>query len=168
MINVFVGSKNQAVRLVKRHNATHWISLLDLGDRQFLPPGMNDVNRLWLNFEDVLKPTDYGAPTKDHVQKILDFTKDITDGVVVVNCFAGVSRSTAAALAILHQHHRCIDTSISKLLEVRPQACPNPIISKYADDILGCNGQLFEASETVAKKKILPLLTSAWPGMLSH
>lgn len=158
MFKVFVGSKNQAARLVKRHNATHWISLLDRGDRQFFPPGMNDVNRLWLNFEDVLKPTDYGAPTRDHVQTILDFTKDLTDGVVVVNCFAGVSRSTAAALAILFQHHRCVDTAVAELLGVRPYACPNPVISKYADDILGCNGRLFDAAENMSKSRILTIL----------
>ena len=158
MFRVFVGSKNQAVRLVKQHNATHWISLLDLGDRQFFPPGMNDVNRLWLNFEDVLRSTDRGAPTRDHVQKILDFTKDLADGVVVVNCFAGVSRSTAAALAILFQHHRCVETAVAELLDVRPNACPNPVISKHADDILGCNGRLFDAAEHMAKTRILDIL----------
>lgn len=158
MFNVFVGSKNQAVRLVKRHNATHWVSLLDLGDRQFLPPGVNNVRRLWLNFDDALKPTDHGAPTLDHVQRILDFTKDLADGVVVVNCFAGVSRSTAAALAILYQHHRCVDTAVANLLDVRPQACPNPVISKYADDILGCNGRLFDAADHMAKTRILNIL----------
>lgn len=155
MFTVFVGSKNQAAKLVKKHNATHWVSLLDLGDRQFLPPNLNSVKKLWLNFEDVLKDTDQGAPTKDHVQCILDFTKNVDHGVIVVNCFAGVSRSTAAALAILFQHHKCIDTSVQKLLDVRPQACPNPLISKYADDILGCGGRLFEASETIAKEKLL-------------
>jgi len=157
MITVFVGSKNQAVGLVKNHNATHWISLLDPGDRQFVPSDsrFDSVNRLFMNFEDVTRDTDFGAPTRDHVQRILDFTKNVNDGVIVVNCFAGVSRSTAAAFAILFQHYRCIDTSIQMLLSVRPYACPNPLISKYADDILGCNGRLFDAAEKIEKERLL-------------
>jgi len=157
MFTVFVESKNRAVSLVKRRNATHWISLLDPGDRQFVPSDsrFDLVNRLFMNFEDVNRDTDSGAPTRDHVQRILDFTKNVNDGVIVVNCFAGVSRSTAAAFAILFQHHRCIETSVEMLLDVRPQACPNPLISKFADDILGCNGRLFEAAETIAKERLL-------------
>ena len=91
MFTVFVESKNRATSLVKRHNATHWISLLDPGDRQFVPSDsrFDLVNRLFMNFEDVNRDTDSGAPTRDHVQRILDFTKNVNDGVIVVNCFAG-------------------------------------------------------------------------------
>lgn len=158
MITVLVGSKNQAPRLVKQHNATHWISLLDRGDRQFLPPNFDHVNRLWLNCEDVLKPTDWGAPTKEQVQSILDWTENLTDATIVVNCFAGISRSTATALAILTQHHKCVNKASELLLEVRPFSCPNPVISQFADEILNLNGTLFNASESIAKKRIISIL----------
>ena len=160
MFTVLVGSKNQAAGLVKAHLATHWISLLDRGDRQFYISGQfANCQRLFLNCDDVLKPDIYGAPTREQVQQILDFTKNITQGTVVVNCFAGISRSTASALAILAQHHNCIDTAVKDLLAVRPQACPNPVISQYADEILEFNGKLFEASETIAKSRLLKYWT---------
>jgi predicted protein tyrosine phosphatase len=160
MLHVFVGSKNQALSLVERHQATHWISLLDHGDRQFLPTCdlYKNINKLFLNCEDVLKPDVYGAVTKEQVHTILNFTKDITSGVVVVNCFAGVSRSTAAALAILTQHHKSVDAACKMLLDVRPNACPNPVISKYADELLGMNGELFEASEKIAKSRLFSFI----------
>lgn len=154
MLHVFVASKNQAVDLVKKHNATHWISILDLGDRQFIPPIKHHCNILHLNFEDALVETQHGAPTIDHVKIILDFTKDLHDGTIVVNCFAGVSRSAAAALAILVQYHKNIEKSVNLLLDVRPHAIPNPVISQYADQLLGYNGKLLEASEKIATARL--------------
>jgi predicted protein tyrosine phosphatase len=61
---------------------------------------------------------------------------------------------------LLVQHHGIdkIDECIELLLSVRPHACPNPIIVKFADEQLGCNGELFEKSEAVANAKILKFL----------
>ena len=48
-----------------------------------------------------------------------------------------------------------IDGSVEALLNVRPEACPNPVISMHADELLGLDGRLFEASEMVANKHML-------------
>lgn len=158
-MQVFVGSKNQAHDLVKRHDASHLVSILDPGDRLFLTPRLREIQRLHQFFEDVLDEQALNAPTRQHVQELLDWGSQLPqDAVVVVHCFAGISRSTAAALALLVQHHGDVEVAAEKLLEVRPVACPNPIISKFADEILGMNGNLFARSEEIANSKILKIL----------
>ena len=69
------------------------------------------------------------------------------------------SRSSAAALALIVQYHGVdkIDEGIQLLLEVRPFACPNPLITLFADEQLGCNGELHEKAEKVANAKIIAL-----------
>jgi len=158
-MQVFVGSKNQAHDLVKRHDAGHLVSILDPGDRLFLTPRLHQINRLHQFFEDVLDEEVLNAPTREHVQELLDWGAQLpSDAVVVVHCFAGISRSTAAALALLVQHSGDVESSVRQLLEVRPQACPNPVISKFADELLGMKGALFARSEEVANSKILKIL----------
>ena len=158
MFQVFVGSKSQARNLVRTHNATHWISLLDHDDTHPQMDRQDHVSRLLLNCDDQLKATDPHAPTRNQVQQILDFTRNLTDATIVVNCFAGVARSTATALAILVQHHGSIDHAINLLRADRPQAMPNPVISKFADDILGLNGKLFAAAEKMAQTRVLQII----------
>jgi predicted protein tyrosine phosphatase len=165
-MQVHVCAKSQVHRTIKRHNATHLVSILDPGEHLFITERINSIPRIHLYFEDVLVETTEGYgnyPKKEHIQRVLDFTKDLLDdSIVVVHCFAGVSRSTAAALAILTQHHLnqgfggegSIKMAVRQLLEVRPQARPNTLIAKYSDDILGLNGMLFEASEKIRGKLI--------------
>ena len=133
------------------------LSLLDPGKRPFLHPKTDRNNWLLLHFEDNLIESETNSPTVEHVKKILEWGKSLPeDAVVLVHCEAGVSRSTAAALAILVQYYGNdkIEECIKLLLDVRPIACPNPLITKWADEQLGCNGELHEAAEKVANSKL--------------
>ena len=164
MLRVFVTDKSQACDLVRLHGATHWISLLDHDDKHPSMPG--HVKRLLLNCNDQMQATDLHAPTHAQVQQILDFTRNLTDAIIVVNCFAGISRSTATALAILVQHHGSIDRAIDILRADRPQAMPNPVISRFADDIMGLDGKLFAAADKMAKTRTLDIINGDddfWP-----
>jgi predicted protein tyrosine phosphatase len=158
MIQVLVGSKSQAHNLLLWHDATHWISLVDHNDTHPQMPGLDHLPRLLLNCDDQMDATDPHAPTRDQVQQILDFTRDLSDATIVVNCFAGISRSTAAALAVLVQHHGSVHLAIDLLRSIRPMAMPNPVICQFADDILGLNGSLFAASEKMAKTRVLDII----------
>ena len=128
--------------------------------RPFLRPEFDPANWLWLKFEDVISEEELYAPNKLHVAIILEWGLKLpADAVVVVHCEAGVSRSTAAVLALLvQQTPNDIDGCIAKLLEIRPQSCPNPLVTRYADELLECGGKLHEAAEEVAKKKLFKFL----------
>lgn len=147
--------------MTSRIGATHVLSLLDPGKRPFLHPNMDRKNWRLFHFEDNLEEHELNSPTKEHVRQILDWAKTIPlDATVLIHCEAGVSRSTAAALSILVQHHGLdkLEECAQMLLDVRPQACPNPLITKWADDILGCGGKLHAVGERIANAKILTFL----------
>lgn len=152
MFTVKVSDAANVLNDLKTHNSTHWISLRDVGDSQMLPTKW--IPQLHFNCEDIMDKTGWGAPTREQVKAALAFTEGLTDARVMVNCFAGVSRSTAIALAILFQHHRCIETAVELLVTDRVQAAPNPVITEHADQLLGCNGRLFQAGEDIAINRI--------------
>ena len=143
--------------------ATHVISLLVNEEKNLvkLPPGFFPANHLFLDMDDVIEPTADLAPRRQQIERMLAWVKNIpSESKLLVHCHAGVSRSTAAALAIKVQEMGVdrIDDAISWLLSIRPQACPNPVIMQYADDILGANGELFTKSEEFANAKLIKLM----------
>lgn len=143
-------------------NATHVLSLLRGRERNDLkmPRAFNKDNWLFLEMDDVIHETAEFAPTREQVAQILDWGRNLPqDAKVVVHCWAGVSRSTAAALALKVQELGVdrIDEAVKWLVDMRPIACPNPVITQFADELLNANGKLHEAAEEVANSKLLKL-----------
>ncbi|WP_341703330.1 protein-tyrosine-phosphatase [Ferrovibrio sp.] len=67
-------------------------------------------------------------------------------GHLLVHCFAGVSRSTAAAVSLMAQRNPGREADIfAALAEIRPRAWPNTVMIGHADRLLGCGGALVEA-----------------------
>lgn len=164
-MKVFVCSRTAVSRVTKRVGATHVLSLMDPGKRPFLHPKTPTSNWLLLHCEDQIEATAPHSPTRDQVQRLLDWAQQLPrDSVVLCHCEAGISRSTAAALAILVQHHGAdkIQECVNMLLDVRPEACPNPIITQLADDILGCGGELHASAEQVANARLLKNFGRGW------
>ena len=115
---------------------------------------------IFLDMDDVISETADAAPQKEQVVQLLDWVNKLpTDAHLVIHCYAGVSRSTAAALAVKVQELGVdrLKDAIDWLLENRPIACPNPVITKFADDLLGAKGELHAAAEEVANNKLLSL-----------
>jgi predicted protein tyrosine phosphatase len=84
-------------------------------------------------------------PSADHAHAILDFGREIPmGGRILCHCWAGVSRSTAAAylLACLHLP---VDEAMELIMELRPGAMPNRLIVRFADKILGFEGRMLAA-----------------------
>ena len=64
---------------------------------------------------------------------------------VVFRCQAGVSRSTAFAVAALVKSGRSPEDAAARLLAVRPEAHPNEAICRFADAAWGMNGEIIRA-----------------------
>ena len=65
---------------------------------------------------------------------------------LLVHCYAGVSRSTAAAVALMSQRNPGREADIfAALADIRPQAWPNTVLVAHADRLLGRRGALVEA-----------------------
>jgi predicted protein tyrosine phosphatase len=95
------------------------------------------------------------APVEDDLRRILNFAADLQpEASVLIHCWAGISRSTAVAFAILCQSTgpgREIDC-IECLLAIRPQAFPNALIVELADRILERKGAMRQACEKLMSR----------------
>ena len=81
---------------------------------------------------------------------IIDFARNWErDGHILVHCYHGVSRSTAAAFIIMCILQPEIPESelAQRLREAAPHADPCPLIIAYADDMLGRDGRMQDAIE---------------------
>lgn len=153
----FVCSRSKVSKKTSQLKASHILSLCDPGKRPWLHPNTSLANCKLLVFEDETDPNYDRSPKKEHVEDILNWGKNLPDdAVVLVHCEAGISRSTAAALALLVQYHgkenisKCVDL----LIAVRPEALPNELILKYADELLSCDGKLVAAGEKIITSKV--------------
>lgn len=136
---------------------THVLSLLDPGTaepaafRGFPPHG-----RERLFFHDVVgEYPGFDAPEASHVAAILAFGERLrAEGPeqppeqphVLVHCFMGISRSTAAAAILLTQARPGSErAAFEQVFAVRPRAWPNTRLVALADAQLARGGALVEA-----------------------
>ena len=147
-----VCSKYQVSAYVIKHAATHLITILDPDDSIQRPSSIAAENHLELYFED--HDDDYltNSPTIEHCQRILDFGKSLPDdSFTVAHCFAGISRSTAAALALYVQKNGMDQLTEAQrwLAADRPMAMPNMLMADYFDKLLVCNGKFIKLCQDV-------------------
>ncbi|MDR6218299.1 hypothetical protein [Deinococcus soli (ex Cha et al. 2016)] len=94
--------------------------------------------RLHLEFLDVDHPVP-GTCRPEHLSQVLAFLRANPTGHVHVNCRAGISRSTATALLVLHERHPQLDAGAlsAEVLRVRPEAEPNRVVLTHVEQITG-------------------------------
>ncbi len=93
------------------------------------------------------------GPDRDAVYRILLFSQGFTPAdKILVQCRAGISRSTAIACAVACQHTPPGEekAAVQHIRKIRPQMLPNFLIIRLADEILQRQGRLIAA---VAKSR---------------
>jgi predicted protein tyrosine phosphatase len=140
---------------VEDTGARHVVSLI--GDEASLerPTGIAPDNHLWLRLHDISSPLDgYIMPGEQHVAELLDFVREWDRRApLVVHCFAGISRSTASAFAsVCALNPRRDEEAIAQALRrASPTATPNIRIVSLADRLLGRDGRMIAAIETIGR-----------------
>jgi predicted protein tyrosine phosphatase len=134
---------------------THVLSLIDADWPEMQAfASYDDHHRTVLEFDDIIEAAAGKImPTQAHVQEILRFggtlksVKFDRDGHLLVHCFMGVSRSTAAMVTLLaHALPEADEEQLFlRLRQIRPQAWPNSLMIQHADQLLGRNGRLTAA-----------------------
>lgn len=142
---LFVGGLHNARDLVERHGITHAISLLD--PMCPLPDlGLHHSRHRSFTMIDTENAQAPGAPQEKQVREALAFAGSLPpDARLLVHCHAGISRSSALALAILAQKLGMKDPEqLFDVLttEICRNAAPNLLIARHADRILALNGRL--------------------------
>ncbi len=125
-----------------------------LSPHQMVPQINGYENRhLRLEMEDVSEARrGEKAPAKGHVDELLSFVRRWDQSApIIIHCWAGISRSTAAALITqCALHPEAMDKDLAAQLgTVAPHAKPNRLLIKHADETLGREGRLIDAAQSV-------------------
>ena len=140
--------KSEAASLATAMGATRVVSLLDPDDGLQTPADLNREDHLSLPMLDVDDPSLRHAPAPAQVAHLLDWGRGIRAGDrVLIHCFGGISRSPAAALALVAQAlgPGRDDDAMTLVRKIRPTAVPNRLIVGAADAALGRRGDLLAA-----------------------
>lgn len=140
MFDIQVVSLDQVPVIIETGWPTKIISLVKQDMPDYGP------HHLHIKFDDICHPIDgHVHPERSHLLQILDFTKDlIEDDKVLVHCLAGISRSTAAAIAILIQHGMNYLDAYHQIELYSPYLSPNQLIANYIDKHFELNGEFYE------------------------
>lgn len=139
---------------LSKFTPSHIVSILDPNDDRDEPLVFDEsIKVLSLRFFDVhqltgvvgtlLSARDRGEyPCVDHAQAIIDFGRTIPAGAkVLFHCWAGISRSTAAAYLLARLHLPEAD-AMKLVMALRPGAIPNKLIMQFGNKILGADGRM--------------------------
>ena len=140
---------------VAKSGAERVLSLLAAGTEVMRPASIARENHLHLVMHDIAVAQDgMTMPGEDHVRNLLAFARkwDRTKPMVV-HCYAGISRSTASAYIIAAALAPKRDEAelAQTLRTLSPSATPNPRLIAVADALLGRQGRMIEAIETIGR-----------------
>lgn len=144
---------------IESYRPSHLVTLLSPEHMIDTPAAIPVERHLRLALNDV---TDYlgceAAPERHHVAKLVDFGRDWKgDAPLLVHCWAGISRSMAAAYTILcDRSGPGHELEIARALRARaPHACPNPLMVRHADDVLDRKGKMIGAVASIGRGEIV-------------
>jgi predicted protein tyrosine phosphatase len=143
---------------VEQTGARHIVSLIGDEARVARPSCIAPANHLWLRLHDISAPLDgYIVPAEDHVSNLLNFVREWDRRApLVVHCYMGISRSSASAFAsVCALNPRRDEASIAQALRrASPTATPNALIVSLADRLLGRDGRMIAAIETIGRGEL--------------
>ncbi|MBE9606973.1 protein tyrosine phosphatase [Acetobacteraceae bacterium H6797] len=135
--------------------AGHLISLLSVGAHAERPAQIPPARWLHLAMHDITEEREgYVAPSLAHVGAIIDFARGWKrEAPLVVHCYAGISRSTAAAYIIAAALRPDWDEAAlaRKLRRLSPSATPNPRLVALADELLDRHGRMRAAIAAIGR-----------------
>ena len=105
-----------------------------------------ETQQLVLRFDDIsTQIDDLIVPQDIHIERALKFAQLIDDGSLLIHCHAGISRSSAIALAIIADKLGVgnEEEAVKTLEFINPNCRPNRLLVKMTDEILERNGKLY-------------------------
>lgn len=151
-----ITSYDQLAKDVELYQPERLVTLLD---PKYHKPAFAVVpDHLHLTLEDITRPSsNVNGPELRHLEMLRDFgNRQIfqSQRITLVGCFAGVSRSTAAALFLIAQRYGAQDLpkAVDWLSEHRPEADPNALMLRLGDQVLGLPGSLDRAGRIIKSR----------------
>jgi predicted protein tyrosine phosphatase len=136
-------------------NPSHVVSLMGVGTTLERPASIAQDRYLFIGVSDIVEPLEgHMLARPAHMEKLLVFIRawDRTSPLLF-HCWAGISRSTAAAyIAACALAPERDETELARTLrEAAPSATPNARFVALADDLLGRQGRMVEAIRAIGR-----------------
>jgi predicted protein tyrosine phosphatase len=140
---------------IRLHRPSHVVTLLSPEHMIETPEGFAPERHLRLGMNDIVDEAGGEAPpSEEHVRALLAFARDWPgDAPLLIHCWAGISRSTAAAFTVLCDRlgPGC-EFEAARVLRARaPHADPNRLIVRLADQLLRREGRMIEAVDAIGR-----------------
>ena len=146
---ILVSPLSQIQDAIAQHAPSHLVSLLDPHSMIETPDGIDPERHLKVGVNDVSSlRADVTSPETLHAQQVIDFARAWDrNAPMLIHCWAGVSRSTAAAFITLCviEHNAPEDAHAQQLRDQAPHANPNTLLVAHADTLLGREGRMIDA-----------------------
>lgn len=139
---------------IEATGARHVVTLLGAGDQVPLPSQIARGNYLRLHVHDIVETTQGQImPETEHVERLIAFVRAWKrETPMVIHCWAGISRSSAAAFTTVCALNPGRDEReiAQALRKASVTAQPNARIVRFADQLLGRNGRMITAVEALS------------------
>ena len=144
---------------IAAHRPSHMVTLLSPKHMIETPSGFPVARHLRLDFNDV---ADIAAgthpPSREHIDALLHFLRD-WDGRApyLIHCWASVRRSMASAYTLLcDRMSPWREIEIARAMRRRaPHAAPNRLLVAHANSILGRDGRMIAALNTMGPARMV-------------
>lgn len=156
-MQIFISPQKKALSLALKNNPTHIISISDPGIDAPFDSGWGTSKVLSLKFFDLtdlsktkgVSPEE--MPNRKIVEQIYNFGKDFEDdSIILIHCFAGISRSPAAGIISLTSRYGALGAA-KRIGELNisgesgyTRFYPNDIMISILDDMLHFDGDLYD------------------------
>jgi len=144
--------------VAKQHQPQHMISLVEASTCVARPSIIPQAQHLFLGFNDItITQTGLTAPQTDHVEALLSFAADWwqhpAGRPLLIHCWMGISRSTAAAfiIACACAPERSEQEIAAELRLIAPFATPNSRLVALADAVLNRQGRMVDAIAQIGR-----------------
>ncbi len=138
---------------IRQHRPSHIVTLLSPEHMIETPAGFEPARHLRLGMNDIAEDwLGEAPPAETHVASLLEFGRSWNaQAPMIVHCWAGVSRSMAAAYTVLCDRlGPGAEMEIARAMRARaPHAYPNRLIVRLADRLLNRNGRMVQAVEAM-------------------
>jgi predicted protein tyrosine phosphatase len=150
-----VCSLDRIDKAVEETGARSLVTLLSHGTPVTRPPAILPERHLFIAMSDIVDPIlGHILPGERHVRQLLQFVADWDQAEpMLIHCFAGVSRSTAAAfIAACALSPVRSENEIALAIRVAsPTATPNARLVSVADAILGRSSRMTRAVAAIGR-----------------
>ena len=155
MPSVHVCPLSQIEKTVLAVEASHLVSLINNDTPVPRPASIAETNHLFIGINDIIEPQEGMVfPGAEHVSQLIAFAGAWDrQRPIVIHCYAGISRSTAAAfITVCLTRPERDEADIARRLRAASRfATPNARIVAIADDMLGRNGRMVDAVAAIGR-----------------